>query len=407
MSTLAPSPARPAHRDPAYLRFTTGQAISVLGDQIWYVALSWAAVKLASPGVAGMVLTVSSIPRLVLLLFGGVFVDRFGPKRLMIGSDLLRTAVALGAAAIALAAPSIGLLVAVGLVFGVVSAVFMPASGAMTPLLLREEQLTGGVALRTLTARLALTLGAPLGGAIVAIGGLPLAATVDAATFLLSAATLWTLRPREVAAGRRPRGGTRAALTEGLRYLWRHRLLRDLHLTGLFINLGFVGPMNVGLAVLSQQRGWGAVGIGGMLAGFGGGAAASALLLLRVKPKRALGYRIAACALVQAVAVLGLGLAPNLWVAVAITVVIGLVSGVMGVLLGSLVQANTDDAFRGRVSSVSNVLDFGITPLAMAATGFGVSAFGLSATFAASAGLLAVGGSLAVWRSETRDATLA
>lgn len=408
MSTATtPSPvSRPAYRDGSYLRFTTGHAISIVGDQVWYVALSWSAVQLASPAVAGLIMTVSALPRLVLLLLGGVYVDRFGPKKLMIGSDLLRVAVSLTAAGVALASPSIALLVVVGLVFGVVSAVFMPAAESMGPLLLAREQQTTGVALRTLSGRIALTLGAPLGGLLVALGGLPLAAAVDAATFAISAWSLWSLRPRRVSAAAKAPTATGAALKEGLSYLWNHALVRDLMLAGLLVNLGFVGPMNVGLALLSDERGWGAGGIGYMLAGFGGGAAVSALILLRYKPRRATGLVIAGSAVIQSAAVFALAVVPGLWPAVAATTLTGLVSGVMGVLMASLVQVNTDDAYRGRVASVSTVLNYGITPLAVAGSGIAVAAFGLTGTFAVSAALILAGGLACAARRELRTARL-
>ncbi|MFD0593712.1 MFS transporter [Catellatospora coxensis] len=169
----APPADLPAHRSPAFLRYLGGQAVSILGDQVWYVALSYSAVQLASPGAAGAVLAVSALPRLALLLFGGAIVDRYGPRRLMIGSDVARGAIALATAALALAQPSVALLVVVALLFGLADALFLPAAGAMLPRLLSPAQLTGGLALSGLTARLALTVGAPLGGLLLPLGGLP------------------------------------------------------------------------------------------------------------------------------------------------------------------------------------------------------------------------------------------
>ena len=172
------------------------------------MALSWTAVHLGSPGTAGVLLTVSALPRIVLMLFGGVIADCYDIRRLMLGSDVLRTAVTLGAAGLALAYPGIALLAVLAVVFGIVDAVFMPAAGAMQPRLLAPEQYAGGAVLSNMAARLALPLGAPLGGLLVALGGLPLALVVDAVTFAVSVATLATVRPRPLpsdAAGGRPR----------------------------------------------------------------------------------------------------------------------------------------------------------------------------------------------------------
>ncbi|GHJ45094.1 MFS transporter [Catellatospora sp. TT07R-123] len=408
-ATLAPAPAttpaRPAHREPAYLRYVTGQAVSVLGDQVWYVALSYTAVQLADPATAGAVLAVSSVPRLLLLLFGGAFVDRYGPRRLMIGSDLARGAIALTTAAIALAQPSITLLVLVALAFGVADALFLPAAGTMPPRLLAPAQLTGGLALSGLAARLALTLGAPLGGLLLPLGGLPLACLVNAATFAVSVFALWSVRPAPApaAAARTPLA---ASIRDGLRHLAGHPVLRSTLGVSLLVNVGFVGPMNVGLALVADDRGWGAGGIGAMLAGFGAGAAVGSLAMLRVRPKRRLGPVLAAAAALQGAAVFSVALAPAAGWAVAATTVVGLTSGPLGVLLSALVQGHTADTHRGRIASVNTLASLGVTPLAIAAVGAAAGTFGTVATFAGSASLELVAAALCVAVPALRGATL-
>ncbi|WP_168200949.1 MFS transporter [Allokutzneria sp. NRRL B-24872] len=381
--------AIPAYRVPQYRRYVAGEAISVLGDQIWYVALSWAAVQLASPGVAGVVLAVSAVPRLLLMVLGGPLADRFDALRLMIGSDALRAVIMLAAAGIALAATEIWLLVAIALIFGAVDAVFMPAAGSLRPRLLEIDQLSDGAALRELGLRAAMMLGAPLGGALVAFGGLALACAANAVTFLVSLLAIRKLRPRpiELAPEREPYW---ESLRAGLRYLLSHKLLRTLMVVALLFNIGFVGPMNIGLALLSEERGWGPPGIGFLLAGFGAGAAIGALVMLRVRVRRHIGVGIAVCALGEAIGIAGATLAPNLGLAVASTLLIGLLGGPLGILCGSLSQANTDDAFRGRTSSVQALLSLGITPLVMAAVGWLAGEFGTTPVMLASAGVEAL-----------------
>ncbi|MGA8113581.1 MAG: MFS transporter [Actinocatenispora sp.] len=406
MTTLAVAPVRPAYREGGYLRFVIGQAVSVLGDNVWGVALAWAAVRVASPGVAGVVLAVSAVPRLVLLLFGGPLADRYDARKLMIGSDALRAVVTLVAAAIALRQSSLGLLVVVALVFGAVDAVFLPAAGSVRPRLLRPEQYSGGAALYEFSMRGALTLGAPVGGLLVAFGGLPLACVVDAATFGLSMVALWRLRPRPV-----ERTGDAepysVALRGGLRYLARHRVLRIGLAAGLLSNLGFVGPLNVGLALLAHDRGWGPAGIGAMLAGFGVGAAAMALLLIRVRVRRWLGGAVALGCLAQGGAIVLLGFAPALPFAVAATVGIGLASGFMGIHMTTVSQANTGDAYRGRVASVSTLANLGITPLAIAGFGALAGLVGDAPMFAVSAVLSVAASALCLASRDYRHAAVA
>ncbi|MER6985016.1 MFS transporter, partial [Streptomyces carpinensis] len=77
---------RPAHRDTNVLRWLSAYTASMVGDNVYYLALSWAAVRAGSPAQAGAVMAVSALPRALLMLGGGVVADRLGPRRVVIGS---------------------------------------------------------------------------------------------------------------------------------------------------------------------------------------------------------------------------------------------------------------------------------------------------------------------------------
>jgi MFS family permease len=411
---LAGPAASSVWRDQPFLRYLAGQTVSLLGDQVWYVALSWTAVHVGSPAIAGVLLMLSAVPSFALMLFGGVVADRFDIRRVMMGSDILRTAVVAGAAGIALIRPGIALLAVLALTFGLVDAVFMPAAGAMQPRLLRPEQFASGAAAAETLGRLALSAGAPLGGLLVAFGGLPLALTVDAATFAVSVLTLATVRPRPVqrtahsshAAG----AGSRAAiagvtdsaparllrgywadLRGGVAFLVRDPLLGPLAVLGLLGNLAFVGPMNIGLAELAAQRGWHATGIGVLLTGFGIGAAGGAVLTNWWHIRRGAGIAVAVLGAVQGAAILATGIAPWLWLAVLAAACVGLCSGPMGVTSSVLTQAATPDEMRGRVSSFITMTAYGAVLIGISATGVLIGVAGLTGGFAICAGIEASG----------------
>lgn len=385
----ADAPPRPALREPRFLRYLGGQSVSQMGNQVWSVTLAWSAVHLASPGVAGVMLTLSSLPRLFLMLFGGVLADRYSIRRLMIGSDILRTLIALGAAGIALLHPGLVLLAVLALTFGVVDSVFLPSAGAMQPRLLKPEQYSGAAIISNTVARVALSIGAPLGGVLVAFGGVPLALAVDAGTFAVSVITLATVRPRPLAAqdATKPKDPYWADFRAGIVFLVRHPLLFPLTLAILVTNAGIVGPMNIGMAELSTIRGWGAAGIGLLLTGFGLGAATGSLLMIRLRIRRHAGTWLAIFGTVQAAAVFSTALEHDLAFAVVGTALAGLCSGPMAVIGSVLSQANTPDEFRGRVSSVTTLIVLGLIPVASAATGLCVAVFGLTATYAVCAGI--------------------
>jgi predicted MFS family arabinose efflux permease len=382
---------RPAIREPQFVRYLVGQSVSQLGNMVWYVALSWSAIRLGSPGTASVLMILSSLPTIAFTLLGGVIVDRFDVRRLMIGSDVLRTLITLAAAGLAMLHTSIAMLAVLALVFGLVNAVFQPAAGSMQPRLLQPGQYPDGATLTTVAGRLALSIGGPLGGLAVAYGGLSLGLLADAATFAVSVLTLYTVRPRPVpaAAVTAPHGNYLADFRAGCAFILRHPVLGPLCIAILLTELGFIGPMNIGLAVLSQQHGWGAHGIGFMLTGFGLGSAAGAVLTSRLRIRRNAGTWIAVSAALMGVALIGNGLAPSLPAAVAAAALIGLLGGPPNILGNVLIQAETPDDLRGRVSSFQTLLGLGMVPLAMLCTGFGVAAFGVRDTYTACAAVQA------------------
>ncbi|MFI6598299.1 hypothetical protein ACIBHX_18745 [Nonomuraea sp. NPDC050536] len=85
-------------RDKRVIGWLSGEFLSNLGDQFYLVAVTYFATLTAGARGAALVLTVGTLPKIVLMLFGGAFVDRLGPRLLMVGSDAVRTALAAGLA---------------------------------------------------------------------------------------------------------------------------------------------------------------------------------------------------------------------------------------------------------------------------------------------------------------------
>ncbi|WP_225798655.1 MFS transporter [Streptomyces sp. NK15101] len=411
MTTTAvttPAAARPAHRNPQVLRWLGAYTASTLGDSVYYLALSWAAVSNGTPAQAGLVMTVSAVPRALLMLAGGVIADRLGPRRVVIASDAVRCLSTLGLAAILfLATPGLWVLAAVALVFGTVDALFLPAVGALPPRIADRDQLARVQGMRGIGYRAGAVLGAPLGGLAVALGGSATAFTVAGVLFALSLPLLSALKLRPLPQEHDEGGGTALRdLADGLRHLRGHRVLGPLMIVILLADLGFVGPLNVGLALLAEQRGWEAAGMGWVLFGFGAGAGAASLLLtVRGRVPRAgavMGWSMA----LGALSIGALAFVPQLPFAVLVAGAVGLLAGLNGVLCGALVQTEADPAYLGRVSAVSSLGSLGIAPLSFPLTGAAIGLWGPGPVFVVSAAVCALSGLLALLVPALRKAEL-
>ncbi|MFI6859270.1 MFS transporter [Streptomyces sp. NPDC050421] len=387
---------RPAHRDGNVLRWLGAYTASTIGDSVYYMALAWAAARSGSAAQTGLVLAAGSIPRAVLLLGGGVLADRFGPRRVVVASDTARCLVILGlAGTLLLTSPTVWMLVAVALVFGAVDALFLPAVGALPPRITAASQLARVQGMRGLATRTANVVGAPLGGVAVALGGPVLAFAAAGVLFAVSLPLLLAVRmsplPAVDAADAEPAGTAWRELADGLGYIRRHPMLGPLMLVVAVSELGFVGPLNLGLILLSEERGWGASGMGWVIAAFGTGAGASALLLtVRGRVPRA-GLVMCLAVLTGAVAIGALAYAPSVPLAAGVAVLIGLFAGLGGALCGALTQTAADPAYLGRVTSVSTLFTHALAPLSYPVTGAAVALWGTGPVFVASALLCAAG----------------
>ncbi|MFJ1737183.1 MFS transporter [Streptomyces microflavus] len=418
----SPAEHRPAHRDGNVLRWLAAYTASLIGDSVYFVALAWSAQKVAGPAEVGLVMAAGAFPRALLMLGGGVAADRFGVRRIVLGSDAVRCVLILAVAAgVAVTAPAVWILVALALAFGAVDALFVPAVGALPPRITGPDQLARVTGMRTLSMRISQISGPPLGGLAMGLGGASAAFAVAGALFALSLPLLLTVRLRppggasdatdvqgeaEPAPSSAPAPGSAwQDLIGGLRYVRRHRLIGPLIAVLAISELGLTGTLNVGMVLLNGERGWGPSGYGWIISGFGAGATVGALLLTVAGRLPWAGPTLAGTLLVGCAGAATIALVPTLPLAVAVALTVGVAMGICGTLANSLVQTAADPTYLGRVTSVVMLTSVGLAPLSYPVVGAAIGAWGSAPVFIGCGvfGSLGVGvalGSGAVRRAE-------
>ena len=338
--------------------------ISLSGDWVLRVGLAYYVYALTGSTVAsaGMLLA-SFIPQIALSSLAGVFVDRWDPKRTMVVTNL------------ALAGGLLPLLLVrhprdVWVVFvvvaweGAVQQFFAPAEQKMLPLVADPAQLPTVNALYGQNRDASRLLGAALGGALVAAGGLVPVVLADLASFLIAAAFCLSLPLVE--SGRRPapigRGWTnlgsrirelRDEWADGLRLSTRESVLRALLIFLAIVSVG-EGVMGTLFAPFVRSVLHGSGGDFGLInaaqaAGGIGGGLVAASLGRRLDPVATLSY----CAIAFGAIDLVLFLYPLGWPAVWPAAMLIAGAGVAGTFMltaaMTLMQEHTTDRYRGRV----------------------------------------------------------
>ncbi|MFI6894518.1 MFS transporter [Streptomyces sp. NPDC050256] len=400
------APGPPAYRDINVLRWLAAYTASVTGDVVYFLALSWSATRAAGPSQVGLVIAAGALPRAVLMLGGGVVADRFGPRRVAVASDATRCVVILAAAAaVLLISPKLWLLIPVALVFGVVDAVFMPAVGALPPRITAPEQLTRVQGMRGLSIRLSNAVGPLLAGVVLAVGGAAGAFAAAGTLFAVSLALLLTVRVSPLPSERQ-RTSARRELSDGLRYIRRHRMLAPLVTVIGLSEMCFSGPVAAGLVLLADERGWGAAGMGWIASAFSIGAAAAALLLTVWARIPRAGLAMSGALFLTALGAVALGHARSLPFAVAFGALIGLTNGVTATVTGVLIQTETDPRYLGRVTAVTTLCALGLAPVLFPLVGVTVAVWGAAMFFTVCGGICLIAAVFGISVSVLRRAEL-
>ena len=248
----------------------------------------------------------------------------------------------------------------------------MPAASSLVPQLVARESLTQANAARAFAGEMAGILGPPLGGGLVAAGGLTLALGFDAGTFVVGALCLLAVRPRPLAKGEE-RGGESGYfkdLREGFRYVSNSTWLWVTILIFSVVNICLTGVTVVVLPLLAETRFSGATSLGWLLAGVAGGALLSSLVLNRLGRLRHRGLLAYLAVVVAGLALVGLAFAPTTSLGVVATGLAGASLAVFGVVWETVMQERVPDEVLGRVVSIDMLGSFALLPLGFLLTGY-------------------------------------
>jgi MFS family permease len=386
----------PGHLGLPFWQLWSASTLSNLADGLVKIALPLVAVTLTdSPAlVAGVALAVM-LPWLLFALPVGALADRVDRRIAMVMANLARAAaVAVLAVTLVLGLQSsvtaIWVLYAVALLLGTAETVYDTCAQSILPQVVPRDRLpraNGRLIAAELTANE--FVGPPLGGLLVA-AGIAVAFATPAGLWAVAVGALLLLRGG-FAVPREEPTTLRADVAEGLRYLWRHRLLRTLAaMTGLF---NFATNATFAVFVLyavgpDSAMGLTEVGYGVLFATIAGGSLVGALLADPII--RQLGRsRSLLLGILGGVAVVGIpALTTNPLVIAAAFLVGGLTNALWNVVAVSLRQRITPDRILGRINSSYRLVAWGTRPLGAAAGGLVGELLGLRAVFAIAAGLI-------------------
>ncbi len=341
-----------------FMRFWVARLFGTTGNQMLMVAIGWQMYELTgSAWDLGLVGLYQFVPALMFTLVAGHVADRWHRGRIVASCLVAQTLVAvllvLATLGLGAAQPwvSRNLLLAVSVVLGLARAFQMPAMQSLTPNLLPASLLPRGLAFSSLGTQAAIIGGPALGGAVFVAGAQAVYA-LCALSFGIGCVLVFLLHyPRTL---RRNEPVSLRTMLAGLGFVWQRKVLLGAVSLDLFAVLlgGATALLPMFAKDILMVGPWGL----GLLRG---APAMGALLMSGVLTRWPLRRRVGRTLLVS-VALFGLcmvvfGLSTHFWLSMLALAVSGGADTVSVVVRQTLVQLDTPDAMRGRVSAVNSV----------------------------------------------------
>lgn len=352
MTLPEPAPASLLQHRP-FVLYWNARIFSALAFQMVGVAVAWQMYAITGSAFdLGLVGLAQFLPATVLILVAGQLADRYDRRLILQICQVVE-----GAAAAALAygsftgAISKEFILAAVFCLGAGRAFEATTNQALLPAVVPAEMLPRAVAASSVTTQVATISGPAIGGILYAVSPTFVYA-ICTALFLCATLQLALLQPARVASTRPPL--TFETFFAGLAYIRQNRILLGVIMLDLFAVL--LGGATALLPIYAKDVfDVGPWGLGLLRSAPAIGALVSLAVLTRTPLQERIGRIEFTAVAVFGLATILFGLSGSFWLSMLALVVLGAADSVSVVIRMTLVQIETPDDLRGRVSAVNSL----------------------------------------------------
>ncbi|MFM9135473.1 MAG: MFS transporter [bacterium] len=393
---------------PEYRRLFSSRLISNIGNGIAPIAIAFGVLALpdGSPTGLSIILAAQAVPVVLVLPVGGVIADRVGRPRMIAVCDMLM-AIVVGVIGLVfvLGIATVPLLAGLNVLAGVLVGLWYPAYPGLAADVVPDEHLQPANAYMSVAGNGGFIVGTALGGLLVAAIGSGWAILIDAASFLVAGALVFSLRrfSRPHDSGESPVRD----LIDGWQTFISYRWIVAVVLAFSLIVMVWRGAEEVLGPVLALEEYGGPAGWSAILGAMAVGLLLGAILASRLRVERPIAFGMAVCLLLPAW-LLTLAFAAPLPVVMAAAFTWGFAMELMVVLWFTALQRNVPPESLSRVSSYDAFGSLMFGPLGLALAGPLLAFIPISEAFliAALVAATAIVGALlvpSVWRLRSSD----
>lgn len=349
---------------PNFRTYVTGAFVSNIGTWVQRVAQDWLVLQLSngSAVAVGITTALQFLPALLLSPVGGLLADRFDKRRLLMATQswMAVSALILGALAIAGDATTVHVYV-LAFVFGIGSALDVPARQAFVSEMVGADRLTNAIGLNSSAFNAARLIGPGIAGLVIAAFGSGWAILTNGVSYIAFLLALVILDESKLVRSE-PIPRAKGQVREGFRYVARRADL--LIALGVGFAVGTFG-MNFQMTnalMVRNEFGLGAQTYGVLGSVLGIGSLLGALLAARRKAAPSLKF-VVISSLVFALLIGLSGAAPTYLLYAISLPLVGLSALITLTSTNMYVQTSVEPQVRGRVMALYITVLMGGTPI--------------------------------------------
>ncbi|NTV61361.1 MAG: MFS transporter [Chlorobiaceae bacterium] len=373
--------AFPAFASRNFRLYFIGQIVSMIGTWLQMVAQGWLVFEMTRSAFwTGATAAASSLPTLFLSLFGGVIVDRYDRKTILLWTQAASMLLAFVLGSFTLSGTvTIPVIMVLAFLLGCVAAVATPAVQAFLSEMVERDQLHSAVALNAAIFNASRVIGPAIAGLTIAWIGTGGAFMANGLSYV---AVILALRAiRTPAAPPRPEARLPAlqSIREGIVYTWEHPLLRTIVLFVSVISIFGWSFMSMLPVVARDTFSMGSDGMGYLYSAFGIGSLTGTVLVSMSSGKVRATLLVTGGILLFSLALTAFTFTADRWVAFVFLFIAGI--GLLSAFatMTATVQRLVEDRYRGRVMSIYLMVLMGFMPIGNLQVGLLSEHFGTAA----------------------------
>lgn len=357
------------------------ECTAVLGFSMFQITISWyVADELHLAQYLGLLLAASAIPRVILMVFGGLIADKIQKSRIMFVTNLCQ-AILLGVLLFIYIneALTFTVLLVITFLFGSLDAFLFPALTSLIPSLVKKEQLQSANALINGSSEFFFMIGPLIAGILLTWFSFSMTFSMAALSVLLSA--VFVIPP--FIGDKKPektdiKEGMIEELREGISYIWKSPVHKTGSLVIVIVNLFVFGPMFISFPIIVSEMGKTAFHLSLLESSFAIGSLSATILLFFITLREKRGKWVLIFLMVTIIASALFGqIESSFSLLIGLATLIGLGGFLTYLPVNVMIQEKTDPDKLGRVMSIVFLASSGFDPLAFALVSFLMTA-GLS-----------------------------